>query len=266
MKPIWILVVVLASVAAGGTGGFLATTLAEPASAPKVETVATTGVDHTEDLKLQADSIQALNKRMDTEMAAMRKDLRAAETEAASLKAQLAKQATRVENLSKPASGAQPESSDPAETVEPTAFEAQVQEAVEKLEEKRRAEQREEWQKRMTERTEERRKEVLTKLVDTLKLTTDQQAKVDVTLTEYTEKRRDLWRRGNEARENNQEFDWRAESATIETTYKEQIRSNLLGGQLQQFNELVGEGQIEDIAGGRRGWGGQGGGNRNRGN
>ncbi len=256
MKPIWILAVVVAAIGAGGAGGFVATTLAKPAAeAPRI-TDAAPEVDHSDDLKLQAESIRQLNRRLDNEFAGLRKAMNESE---AGLKAELRKQASRLDAMQQAAPEATADSTEatpkPAEIAEPTTFDVQVEAAMERIRERERAREREAMQQRMAERTEERRKQVLTRLVDTLKLTTDQQAQVDTILVQYNEKRRDLWRRGAEARENEQEFDWRGESAAIEAASKDQIRSHLLGGQLQQFNELVGEDSIDDLAG-RRGMGG----------
>jgi hypothetical protein len=263
MKPVWILVVVLASVSAGGAGGYVGSILAAPgAEAPRVDTALSHGVDHSEDLHNQAESIAQLNKRMDNEFAKLRGDQRAFED---TVRTDLAKEKARVDNLKVSAPSDTGETPDVAEVVNSPDFDAKVEAAFEKMQEKRRAEERESREKQMTEWANNQRKQVLDKMVETLKLTTDQQTKVEAILTDYSDKRRDVFTRSREARDNGQTFDMRAEFQTVETAAQDQVRATLLGGQLQQFNELVGEGSMNDIAGGR-GWGGGGQGNRNRGN
>src|SRR5690606_6254714 len=106
-----------------GAGGFIATTLAKPtASAPRIADAAP-DVDHSDDLKLQAESIRQLNRRLDNEFAGIRKAMRESEE---GLKAELSKQASRLDAMRQPAAEAAPDSTEaeaqPAEVGDPTTF------------------------------------------------------------------------------------------------------------------------------------------------
>ena len=107
----------------------------------------------------------------------------------------------------------------------------------------------------MTEARQRQRTAIVNRLVESLTLTTAQQSKVDTVVADYLEKRGEVWTRSMEARRSGTTFDMRAEMQTVEQTAQAAVRNELLGGQLQTFNELVGDNGLSSLAPGGN-WGG----------
>ncbi|MBK8206799.1 MAG: hypothetical protein IPK87_08365 [Planctomycetes bacterium] len=264
MKPILMIAIVMGSLAAGAAGGIIATELAAPKALPTTQASTAEvaeGTDHSADLQRQDDSIAALNKRLgDMEVKLVQAEKKAADY--AKLEEKYDANNKRIADLEKNrGSGTVDSGGTGGGTADPATsdFKAAVEAAIEEREaEKAKAEQ-ERREKQMQEWADAQKKSIIDKLVTDLTLTTEQQNKVDVIITDYQTKQRDLWTRSAQAREKGEEFDWRAESAVVETAAQDAIRAELLGGQLETFNTLVSERGLNSLGGRGFGMGGQGG-------
>jgi hypothetical protein len=128
----------------------------------------------------------------------------------------------------------------------------------------RQAERDAEREKQMADMIARRNTQILDKLTTELSLTEAQKTNVNNILTDYTAKRREAFERGNKARQDGVEFDWQAEFKVVNDAAAEAVRAELSTAQVSTFNTLIGEGSLDDLAGG---WGGgmrsnRGGGNR----
>jgi hypothetical protein len=259
MKPMIMLIVVLGSVAAGGAGGFVASKLAEPPKvAPRVETASDPATDYSADFHSRDQRLDELQRTIN--QISVRLEKAEQRTDSGNLLEELQKLEARTARLEKGVVTGEPEA---GATVETTELKSTFKELMKQHEEEERAEQLARREKQMAAMTEDRRKAIMTKLVEGLHLTTEQQSKVDTLVADYQTKRREVWTRSMQARETGEQFDMRAEMQTIETAAQDSIRAALLAGQVTTFNELVGEGRIEDLGGGR-GWGNRGGNRNNR--
>lgn len=265
-----------ASVVAGAGGGFVASRYlgAEQPTPAKVEVAAMDlgGTDHGADLKRQSDEISKLRGELQALQVRLDKAEQPQEPDA-ELKKQLADLQAKVDNMK--STGGTVVASDgsgeavPSPDPNTTEFEAAVNAAIEKREAAQRAERDAERQKQMEEWANQRNKTIVDKLTTDLALTDVQKTNIETILKDQDAKRAEVMARGNAARENGEEFDWRTEMSTVSTAAVEAVRAELSSAQLTTFNELLGESNsLDSLAGGRRGgfgMGGPGGGGR-RGN
>jgi len=279
MKPAWLLIAIFASVLAGAGGGYVATHYLGDAQ-PKGNTVAAAPIedlgtdDSSADRKAQDDKIAKLNgdlnalmvrleaaERAGAENAKLKDDIKGLESKIAELKKAGAVVAATDGN-GNPVAPANAGSMTPG-TPE---FDAAVAEAMEKKAAEDRAARDAERQKRMEEMMANRNKTIVDKLSTELSLTETQKTNITAVLEDMNTKRGEVWKRGEEARTNGTEFDWRAEMKTVNDNALEAVKSELSSAQLSTFNELVGEdGSLDSLAGGWGGRGGFGGGGGNRG-
>jgi len=273
MKPAWLLIAIFASVLAGAGGGYVATHYLGDAQ-PKGNTVAAAPIedlgseDSGADLKAQDDKIAELKgdlsalmvrleaaERAGAENAKLKDDIKGLEAKIAELKKAGVVAAT--DENGNPVAPANAGSMTPG-TPE---FDAAVAEAMEKKAAEDRAARDAERQKRMEEMMASRNKTIVDKLSTELSLTEVQKTNISTVLDDMNTKRGEVWKRGEEARANGTEFDWRAEMTKVNDEAMEAVKSELSSAQLSTFNELVGEdGNLDSLAGG---WGGRGrGGNR----
>lgn len=269
MKPIWMIAIVAASLAAGGAGGFAAMEL-NKTPAPVVGQVKTDS-DHRPDHSADAaskDDVGALSRRLnDLQVRLEQAEKKAAEN--TRLQSEIEASNKRIADLEKNRSSGTVDSgtsSGGAATGDTGAVRAQVRAELEAIEQEKQKAEQDRREKQAQEWAAAQNKAIVDRLVKDLNLTTDQQSKVEAIVTDYQTKQRELWTRAGQARESGQEFDWRAEGQKVETAAQESIRAELLGGQLETFNSLVSERGLNSL-GGRgfgMGMGGQGGGQGGR--
>jgi hypothetical protein len=260
MKSAWLIIAVAASVFAGAGGGLVATKyLAEETKAAKTSTVETAKLDdggteakdHTGEIARLQKDIGDLMVRLEKAESA-NGDNAALQKKYTELSVQLAEMKKNA-TVAKTADGTPGEvsSSDPvlAEKVEAIIAEREAAE---------RAARDAEREKQMQEMITRRNTQILDKLSTELSLTEAQKVNVQVALDDYTTKRREVFTRGQEARTNGTEFDWQGEFKTVNDAAAEAVRAELSTSQVSTFNTLIGEGSLDDLAGG---WGGMRGGN-----
>jgi hypothetical protein len=263
MKSAWLIVAVVASVLAGAGGGYIATHFAAEKPQNKVAAVdrplegkeEARGVDHSGQItKLQQD-IDGLLIRLaaaekaNADAADLQKKIDALNAQLVELKAAAPVVTNPGEGTTTPASAANPE------------LAAEVDRIIAEREAAKEAERNAEREKQMADMIAARNTKILDKLTTELSLTEAQKANVQVLLDDYTTKRREVWERGNKARTDGVEFDWQVEFKTVNDAAAEAVRAELSTAQVSTFNTLIGEGSLDDLAGG---WGGMGNG-RNRG-
>ena len=262
MKPILMIAIVMGSLAAGAAGGITATELAVTKAPPATQAKAAEvvqGTDHSADVQRHDESIGSLNKRLgDLEVKLVQAEKKAADY--SMLEEKYEANNKRIADLEKNrGSGTVEATGTGGGTAEPgtSDFKAAVEAAIQEREAEKAKAETERREKQMQEWADAQKKAIVDKLVTDLTLTTEQQNKVDVIITDYQTKQRELWTRSAQAREKGEEFDWRAEAAVVETAAQDAIRAELLGGQLETFNTLVSERGLNSLGG--RGMGGQGG-------
>jgi hypothetical protein len=262
MKSAWLIVAVLASVVAGAGGGYIATRFAAEKPQNKVATAEplsldgdtqAKGVDHSDQItKLQQD-IDGLLIRLakaesaNADAADLQKKLDALNKQIAELKATPTVVAKPVDGTTPPASTTNPE------------LAAEVDRILAEREAAEDAKRDAEREKQMADMIAARNTKILDKLSTDLALTEVQKSNVQVLLDDYTVKRREVWERGNKARTDGVEFDWQVEFKTVNDAAADAVRAELSTAQVSTFNTLIGEGSLDDLAGG---WGG---GRNNRG-
>lgn len=268
MKSAWLIVAVLASVVAGAGGGYVATHFAaEKTTQNKVASAEplsldgdsqATGVDHSDQIKTLQQDINGLYVRLESAEGA-KADAVALQKKIDALTAQIADLKASGTVVAKPVDG------EITPTATPTNPElaAEVDKILAEREAAREAERTAEREKQMADMVARRNTQILDKLATDLSLTETQKTSVNNVLTDYTTKRRETWERGQQAQRDGVEFDWQAEFKTVNDAAAEAVRAELSTAQLSTFNTLIGEGSLDDLAGG---WGGMRGGQRGGGN
>lgn len=269
MKSAWMIATVLAALVAGVGGGVVATEFMSQQQAP----VRKVQVAHGEpDDVTPAGDNSAEVRELNAKLATL--DLRLSKAEDAvsdrgEYEDQIAALKTRIDEFEKagPVVATTDDEGNPVAAPDPEsdAFKAAVERFLDERDEQERAErqqQREEW---INQRREQEKERIVTTMTEKLALTPLQQENIKVVLDDYNKKRGELMTRGMEARRSGEEFDWRGEREKIETEVKNSIEAELSLSQVSSFQELVGEGEVDDIGeerGGRRGGfrGGRGGG------
>lgn len=263
MKPILMIALVGASLAAGAAGGFAVLEL-NKAPAPVVGQVEVAeGTDHSADVARQDENIGAMNRRineLETRLATAEKK----SSEYDALKAKYEDNNKRLVKLEENRGSATVDSGTGTgggeASSDPDTVRSQVRAELEAIEQEKQKAEQERREKQAQEWATAQNKAIIDRLVKDLNLTTDQQAKIEAHVATYQTNQRDLWTRAGQAREAGQEFDWRAESQKVETAAQESIRAELLGGQLETFNNLVSERGLNSLGGRGFGMGGQRGG------
>jgi hypothetical protein len=267
MKSAWLIVAVLASVVAGAGGGYVATHFADKPTQNKVASAEPlsldddskpAAVDNSDQIKKLEGDIGALMTRLEkaesanADAAGLQKKIDALNTQIAELKAAGAVAAKPVDGGTIPtATSTNPE------------LAAEVDKIIAEREAAKEAERQAEREKQMADMIAARNTKILDKLTTELSLTEAQKTNVQVLLDDYTAKRRATWDRAQQAQKDGVEFDWQGEFKTVNDAAAEAVRAELSTAQVSTFNTLLGEGSLDDLAGG---WGGmrgnRGGGNR----
>ena len=275
MKPAILLGVIFAGALAGGAGGYVATQLApEPArqqaSRPAaIAPEATAGTDLGPAVEGHGKSLNALQMQvagLESRLADAEAKAKSASESAASLKAELDASRQKLNDLeSRPgAAVANGGSTDGSVAVPPELgtpeFKAAVDAAIKEREEQQRKERDAEREREMADRMAQANKSALDKMNEKLVLSVEQQDKIKTHLDAFSNARRDVMRRGMEARQAGTEFNWEQEMTTVNNTATEAVRAELSSAQLTTFNEMVGERGVSSLVDGRRGFGMGGGG------
>lgn len=265
MKTGMMIGMILAAIVAGGAGGFVATELLtvddqdRPEVAANMPPPAPTPHDrrvHDPRVEELVASIERVERKLDRRE---RDDTVDQSAEIAALKERIDELETGAVAFNNAEDGAGDSDNAPIGRDEVDTY---VEEVLERRETARREAEREEFRQQMERRNENERERVVTTMTEKLSLTGVQQVNVKTKLEEYQTKRGDLFRKFGEARRNNEEFDFRAERAKLETETKNAIEDELTLSQVSTFRELVGEdGQVSNIGreGRRRGFRGFGG-------
>jgi len=263
MKTAWLVLAVVASVFAGAGGGLAASHFLKEEPAAKTaqtEVAALDGeqakaTDHSDELaKLQQD-INSLMLRIEKAEAANSGNA-ALQKKYDELSAKVADMKKSDVVVAKPEGEAGVET--PVSDSDPVLAE-KVEKILAEREAAERAARDAEREKQMADMVARRNTQILDKLTTELSLTEAQKTNVQVVLDNYTKQRREVFERGNQARTDGVEFDWGAEFKTVNDAAAEAVRGELSTAQVSTFNTLLGEGSLDDLAGG---WGGMGRGNR----
>jgi hypothetical protein len=262
MKSGMLVIAVLASVIAGAAGGYVAALYGAPEKGSnKVSNVTPVDMpeagldvkDHTDEIDRLRSDLGALTVRMQGMVDPAEYDILVKKH--AELKASVDELKAGGVVVTKG-----PEGEIDAGSIPPAVLETAVDEVIAKREAEREAARQAERERQMEEWNKRRNDAIIERLATELSLTEVQKVNIEVALNDYAAKRRDVWVRNGQARENGEEFDFRAEMATVHTAAADAVRAELSTAQVSTFNELLGERDLESLAG--RGFGGFGGNNR----
>lgn len=269
MKPAVLIAVVFGAIIAGGAGGFLAAQFAAPTpTAPVPQLSAAPAAEH-DDLKPELDTHAGKIVKLTNEVDRLVVRLNAAEEKAR----QADGLAAKVGDLTKQLETVR---ANPAATTNEGATGTIPQTEIDRIVDARlEAREKEQAAAREAERergAEEFRANMSKRAVDTLterlSLNSEQAPKVKAAVEAYVAKSGEIWRKGMEARRNNQEFDWNTEIDAANKAATEEVKALLSSAQLTTFNELVGDRGLRAVTDPGRGPGGGNfpGGNRRGGN